>query len=270
MVLGKNIGNVKDITIKDKIGNIFTLPNIIENVGFEICINGQYEPQTIKLISDLLPPGGFFIDIGANIGSIVIPLCLQKKDIKSIAIEASPWIFKYLVNNVDLNLLGNIILYNNAISDKDNFEVDFYAPHDKYGKGSFSPIFTSISEKVRTRTVDSIIKDFPELVVDVLKVDVEGYEYFVFKGAEELLNSNKAPFIIFEFVEWAENSIQKINIGEAQEYLFSIGYKVYIIEENRKLKRTNFSMKSGSFNLLAVPPCKNIKKLTNNGYTFNG
>lgn len=253
----KKINNGRDLMVKGLYDCVYKLPNIKETIGFEVFINGVYEKETINLLKGLLPLSGHFLDLGANIGSILIPLCMQRPDIKAIAVEAAPWIFKYLKNNVSLNNIKNVKLLNYALLDVDNSEIDFFSPEDKYGKGSLSPIFTKLSEKVKSRTVDSILNEFNFQSIDIIKIDVEGYEYFVFKGAEVLLKSPNAPYILFEFVDWAENIIKNVKSGFAQEYLFSMNYKLFILARG-KMKEITSPILSGSYNILAVPKDRTI------------
>lgn len=51
-------------------GLTFVVPNLIENVSFELFVNGTYEVNSLKIISENLPKNGVFIDVGANIGAI--------------------------------------------------------------------------------------------------------------------------------------------------------------------------------------------------------
>ena len=258
LLLKKKIYNGRDILIKGLYDCVYKLPNINENIGFEIFINGIYEKETINLLNELLPRNGHFLDVGANIGSILIPLCTQRPDIRAIAVEAAPWIFKYLKNNADLNCLKNVILLNYALLDIDNAEIDFFAPEDKFGKGSLSPVFTKLSEKVKSRTIDSILDEFNFHSIDFIKIDVEGYEYFVFNGAETLLKSENAPFILLEFVDWAENSIKDIKSGFAQEYLLSLNYRLFTLTQ-KKIIELKKPVLLGSYNILAVPPNRHFQ-----------
>ena len=218
------------------------------------------------MLKGLLPQNGHFLDVGANIGSILIPLCTQRPDIKAIAVEAAPWIFQYLRSNVELNDLKIVELFNFALLDNNNCEVDFFAPQDKFGKGSLSPIFTKRSEKVQSRTIDSIMEELDLKSVELIKIDVEGYEYFVFKGAENLLKSKNAPIILFEFVDWAENTVEGLNTGMAQQILLSMGFQLYRIGEKHNLIKLHSILHNGSHNLLAVPQNNNLLKLEKRGY----
>lgn len=250
LLLANSIKNHRNIEVTGKYGCKYLLPNIIENVGFDIFINGQYEPELHGLLYRLIPKNGSFLDLGANIGSVVVPLCKRREDIVAVGVEAAPWVFKYLQENILRNDLKGVRLVNNALFNEDDRDLDFFSPIDKFGKGSLSPVFTESAVKVKTRRVDTLIKELQIKKVDVIKIDVEGFEYFVFKGAENLLGGNKAPVIIFEFVDWAEQKAMGLQPGAAQQLLIEMGYILYEINNCKLLKLHNF-YSSGAYNLIA-------------------
>ena len=245
------IRSSENIIISGAEGARYLLPNLKDNISFDIFVNGIYEKDTIDLLDKLLPAGGYYLDLGANIGAILVPLALRRPDIKIIAVEAAPWVFRYLKENVVLNNLKNVKLVNKALFDKDGVELDFFSPHDKFGKGSLSPVFSREAVKVTTTKVDSLIREYNFPQVDVVKLDVEGFEYFVFKGATEMLASPVPPRIVFEFVDWAEKQAMGLEPGAAQQYLVEQGYELFILQDDKPVKKTNI-MKAGGFNLLAT------------------
>ena len=90
----KKITNDRDVSIKGDYNCYYKVPNIKENIGFEIFINGVYERETIEFIAGKIPQHGYLLDIGANIGAISIPLCNKRVDINVLAVEASKRVFK--------------------------------------------------------------------------------------------------------------------------------------------------------------------------------
>ena len=246
------IRTAENIVVEGAYGARYLLPNLKDNISFDIYVNGIYEKDTIDLLDRLLPAGGYYLDLGANIGAILVPLAKRRPDIKIIAVEAAPWIFHYLKENVALNHLRNVKLVNKALFDKDGIELDFFSPPDKFGKGSLSPVFSREAVKVTTTKVDSLIREFNFPQVDVVKVDVEGFEYFVFKGATEMLASSAPPKIVFEFVDWAEKQAMGLQPGAAQQYLVEQGYELYILQDEKPVKRIQYILKEGGYNLLAT------------------
>ena len=247
---GQMLRSTEEILLEGKYSCKYFLPNLKENVGLDIFINGIYEEETVNFLDRILPLNGKFLDIGANIGAISIPLSKKRSDIQILAVEAAPWVFEYLRKNVSINQLRNITLLNNAVFDTDNVEMDFFSPREKYGKGSLSPVFSQEAIKIATRKVDTIIREYSFESVNTLKVDVEGFEHFVFKGALDLLKSDNPPDIVFEFVDWAETSAMNLLPGSAQQLLLDIGYDLFQLKGNEIIK-LNTIMTKGSANLFA-------------------
>lgn len=239
-----------DTVVAGKFGCKYLLPNIKETVSFEIFCNGIYEADTNAFLFKLLPTNGVFLDLGANIGSVTIPLFKRRPDLQCICVEAAPWIFDYLRKNMDINFTNeSIVLINKALLDKDDVVLPFYSPKEKFGKGSLSPVFTDVGIPVTSVTIDSIIRDYNLSVVDTIKIDIEGFEYFAFKGAEKLLSGPNAPDILFEFVDWAEKKAG-LEAGDAQRFLLEKGYTLYI-PENGQLKNCDHLITVGTEMLFA-------------------
>ena len=249
MLFGKRIQHSKDVLI-DGEGCRYLLPNLQENIALDIFVNGTYEPETVKFLKSIIPQNGRFLDLGANIGAVLIPLCKARQDIRAIAVEAAPWVFEYLARNVQLNKLNGINLVNKALFDKDDEELNFYSPALKFGKGSLSPVFSEEGVKVLTVKVDTLLDQMNFPSVDTIKIDVEGFEYFAFRGAETQLRREKAPDIVFEFVDWAEDRAMGIRAGAAQEFILSMGYNLFSLNEQRLIALKS-PMLQGAANLFA-------------------
>ncbi|MBK8521416.1 MAG: FkbM family methyltransferase [Chitinophagaceae bacterium] len=187
----KQIKQIENVIITGGFGLKYRLPNIKENIGYEIFINGIYEKETSDFIINNIPDGGIYVDIGANIGSIAIPGLTRKKNVKGICIEASKTIFSYLAENIKLNNLDNILLVNKAISSNDDELVHFYSPKNQFGKGHFSKDIKEEIENVVTIKLDSLLKNNNIAVPNIIKIDIEGYEYYAFERPENLLDSNR-------------------------------------------------------------------------------
>ena len=238
--------------VKGTFGCEYLVPNLVENIGFEIFINGIYEEETSDFIARRLPPGGVFLDLGANIGAISVPLHKKRKDITMVCVEAEPRIFSYLQENLNRNGVMNVHAVNNALFYNDNEEMNFFSPEDKFGKGSLSPVFTDKAVKVTTVKVDTLIDRLSLPTPAFIKIDVEGYEYHVFKGATALLSRADAPDILFEFADWAEEHAEGIAIGAAQQQLFDLGYRLFYFNSTGKMEELKEVLKKGFFMLFAT------------------
>ena len=232
-LLLKNSLREEDIMINDKNGCFYKVPSLREPIAFHTLINGIYEPPLANLLCNRLTCGNTFVDVGANIGVITIPVAKKIGDRGHVvAIEASPSIFQYLEHNVTLNRLSNITLHNCAAFHNDSDNLPFYeAPVEKFGMGSLSAQFNSKPIATQARTLDNILTEQGIQHVDFLKVDVEGFEAAVFRGARCLLTSSKSPVIIFEFCDWAEDRVTGQIKGDAQRILMEWGYSIWRLSD---------------------------------------
>lgn len=227
LLLGKSIKDKRDVILRGSNHLLYKIPNFIDSIGFDILINGIYEKETSDFIIKKLPKNGILVDIGANIGAVALPVCRQRSDVKSILIEASPRVYRYLEYNTGINKLHNCVLVNNAIAEQDGQKVSFFSPENLFGKGSMSAVFTEEAEEIETVTLDTLLNKQALQSVDFIKIDVEGYEYYAFKGGKNLLQKNNAPDILFEFVDWAESQARDLKPGDAQGLLMNYGYSIY-------------------------------------------
>jgi len=245
------IAEGRDISVKGYDDCEYILPNLKENLAFDIFINGIYEKETIDFLVRGIPPNATVLDIGANIGSICIPLAKKRKDIKIFCVEASPFVYHYLQQNIALNgLEGSISCFNKAITDADGAQLPFYSDPGNFGKGSLSPVFTKEAVMVEGITLDTLVKTLPIEKVDFIKIDIEGYEYFAFKGGRQLLTAEKKPAILLEFVDWAEEHAA-VPPGSAQQLLTDYGYFLYTLDSMNFPRELKERITRGSAMLVA-------------------
>ncbi len=163
-----------------------------EDLGHDIYFFGEYEPGDSAFIQQNVREGDVCVDIGANIGFYT--LFLAKKASQGVVHAFEPVSLNYhvLTVNVLANKLPNVVLNNCAIGDS-NTNIEFYVAQD----GGFSSAVDTgrkrIVDKAQVRmiTLDSYCVSAGVSRVDVLKVDVEGGEPGVIRGAHELLSDQK-------------------------------------------------------------------------------
>ena len=226
------IRNIKSELTFNTVKSIkYTVPNLVENVSFELFVNGIYEPEIVAFICSSIPENGVFIDVGANIGALSVEVAKARPDITIYAFEASMKVFSYLEINQKQNNLQNLHIYNLAIHETGGIELPFYSPDELNGKGSFSPIFTNESQMIKTIRLDEFFFS-NKISPDFIKVDVEGYELLVLKSFSKANMQNCT--VLFEFVDWAEEAAN-FNVGDAQKYLLDSGYELFRFSNNERL-----------------------------------
>ena len=95
------------------------------------------------------------------------------------------------------------------------------------------------------------LDDYALEAVGFIKIDVEGYEHYAFKGAENLLRKDDAPGILFEFADWAENLASGLKAGDAQRILKDFGYDLFIFNVDQSITPINDILTEGNFMLFA-------------------
>ncbi|MBB3057093.1 FkbM family methyltransferase [Mucilaginibacter gotjawali] len=211
------------VRVKGSNGKLLQL-STREYMCHEIIFSGSYEPLTLSLCDDLLKNGGVCIDIGANIGFHSIHLSFIE-NLKIYAIEPYFLSFQKLLSNIYLNKAKNIIPVNIGLSDKDSF--GYLVNPSPANSGTFQVVDNSnddLSYLIRLGTLSEIVKHYNLPSIDLMKIDVEGFEMNVFKGffGQNLV---KPKNIIMEFSDLTERTGYKKE--EVYNYIIDQGYEAY-------------------------------------------
>ncbi|HYV28176.1 MAG TPA: FkbM family methyltransferase [Candidatus Eisenbacteria bacterium] len=177
--------------------NDLAVSQLLEGETFE---KGMRE----KIFADV-KPGMVVLDIGGNIGYYTVQLSpLVGPTGKVVVFEPNPTMIRELQRNVELNRLSNVIVQPVALSDQAG-EAEFHCPPSGWeGHGSLRPnmTFQTIGKiTVPTRRLDDVLEELKITSVDLIKIDVEGAEWGIFKGSPHLLSAARKPMIYFECAE---------------------------------------------------------------------
>jgi FkbM family methyltransferase len=179
--------------------------------GFEFyCRNNKddFKVMTIHeddIIERFLPKDGdIVVDIGAHIGLYTI---ISSKRVgfngKVIAVEAHPENFEILNRNIQLNQLTNVIALNYAAYSEEE-RLKLYLPSGESGFTKYNtimPKFAKRDEKfieVTAKPLDKLLQSNGISAVNWIKIDVEGAEFEVLKGAHNVLSDSKDIAILIE------------------------------------------------------------------------
>ena len=231
-LLGAALG-ARDYELRDGDGCAYVIPSLREPIGFHLLIDSVYEPASHKFLLSRLHAGGVFVDVGANIGVFTVPAALRAgpKGVV-LAIEPAPAIAGYLRRNIVLNGLKNVRVKQCAAFERNEDELPFYhAPTEHFGMEALAAQFHDSPISVPGRTLDDLLAEEQLARVDLIKIDVEGFEASVLQGASQLLKRQDAPTILFEFCDWAEARVPGRQIGDAQRVLLDYGYKIHRLDD---------------------------------------
>jgi FkbM family methyltransferase len=190
--------------------------------------NPMYGNDSESFLRGILRPNDTVIDVGANIGSVTLAAAsLVGQQGRIIAFEPNPRVFKYLRKNIQLNKFKNITAFNFAVGDRTS-EVHF--SDQKYDDQN--KIIPQGSLKIPLRTLDEQFSTIPG-PIKLLKVDVEGYEKFVFKGGIRTLT--RTHYIYFEVYD-PYFKLLGYTTGELFHFLKNQGFSLFRIDqEGRKV-----------------------------------
>ena len=146
-----------------------------------------------RLITNLCPATGGFVDIGAHIGSISAGVIRHSPNASIYAVEAMPDKAAWLINK-----FPRINVFNCAVGNREG-TIPFYINKSQSGYSSMikpSPDMEDEWDEIRVKIekLDDIIKNN---VVDIIKIDVEGAEYEVLCGSIKVIRKNR-PIVMFE------------------------------------------------------------------------
>jgi FkbM family methyltransferase len=236
----------------------YILPSYVEPIAQHLFTFGAYEKSTAEFIIGCLPKGGTLIDVGANIGALAIPIAKERPDASIICIEADPELHRLLQENIKGNDCIGVQALCYIVGANDQEMVPFYrAPDESFGMGSVGPQFGVAPVYLRQARLDQLLSHAGLKVVDVIKIDVEGAELGVLRGASHMLCSNQPPAIIFEFADWAEGRISGQLPGDAQSFLLAHGYRLFRLEADGSCgPEFTEPRRKGTMMIIGLPPLR--------------
>lgn len=193
-----------------------------EGKGLSLVLNLS-EPKKLQMIGELVSPNDIIFDIGANVG--IYSLIFSKFCKKVYAFEPVPRNIYFLQRILNLNDIKNVNIIKKAVSDK-NGMVPF-RKGKSYATGSINEEGHTIVPSI---TLDSFCQS-QKIEPNFLKIDVEGAELFVLKGAKKTLSEYK-PIILME--------IHGVNLkNKSFKLLKSFGYnyfKLIMFDKSQDIK----------------------------------
>jgi FkbM family methyltransferase len=205
------------------------LPATWRGVGRPIfAFREHYEPE-LEYLPNLLFPGATFVDVGANLGIYTLVASRIVGHLgRVIAFEPSAQSFPLLQRNITLNSLKNVSAFPLALSAEKGTVRLYHAPCCPSGN-SFGqhPAFHGSFENVGVESLDDAVQRIPAARLDVIKMDVQGAEELVLRGARKVVASMK-PAIIFEI--WPEGAdLLGLSPYGAWNLLNEMGYKFFTV-----------------------------------------
>ncbi len=204
-----------------------TLKNILTFLKLDLTKNLEYDRLTKEIIQKIVKPDSVCVDVGCHKGEI-LDLFIEKSKQKHYAFEPIPDMNKALKDKYG----DSINLFNCALSNEKG-ETSF-----NYVKNA--PAYSGIKKrayKVANPDIEKIpisLEKMDDIInsndkIDVIKIDVEGAELNVLKGAKNTILSNE-PIIIFECGLGA-SEYYETTPNDVFTFFKEVGMKIFLLKK---------------------------------------
>lgn len=184
------------------------------------CWIGSYEFEQQRILTEQIKPGMVFFDIGAHVGFYTL---LASNRVSSngrvVAFEPLPRNLKYLYQHLRLNRIENVQVIEAAVTDS-NGSIEF----EEHASSSMSRITPGGSLQVKTVSIDMLLSHGMIPAPACMKIDVEGAELQVLKGAAETLRRYHPTLVLSTHGSWLHQ--------QSTLYLKDTGYRVISIQSD--------------------------------------
>ena len=239
-----------------------------DGIQLSIYLFGAFEPQTARMIERLLPVGGVAIDVGANIGSQTLPMARRAGGSgRVIAIEPTAAAVRALRRNVDLNpqLTTTITVHAAAlVAPGEPVSGEDYSSwpvtHADHPHAIHRGVLRSAAGSAAL-TLDELVARERLSRLDVVKIDVDGREARVLRGARHTLATLR-PSLIMELAPYAleecEDSLDALVrlVRDAGYRFVAEGSLASLPDDATELAR--LIPQAGSINVVALPVDRSV------------
>jgi FkbM family methyltransferase len=173
----------------------------------QLVVYREWERDISTLIHQFVGPDTVFVDVGANLGYFT---CLAGTKMgnrgsgRIIAVEPNPHMISLIRRNIEINWsMAPIVLLEMGASDHEG-TVDLVLPRDHLANAAIAIWGAQDAEAVPVpvQPLDVVLSDIAN--IDLMKIDVEGYELFVLKGARQIIARSRDIRII---LEWSKGQL---------------------------------------------------------------
>jgi FkbM family methyltransferase len=190
---------VKRIVVDTPYGKFWVDP--ASTFGRQLCRHGTYESGMLKTIEKHLPPGGVFFDLGANEGYFTV-IGAMRCGAAGRVVAVEPQV--RLLGVIDENLLLNGVTWakveNVAVNDRPGQVTIHLAANTNSGSSGLhrSTNYRLPTQEVTAKTLYQVLAEVGMEQVDLMKVDIEGFEYEAILGSPEVFRERRVRALALE------------------------------------------------------------------------
>lgn len=215
--------------------------NLSEGIDLAIYLGGSFEADTVRTIARYVRPGQTILDIGANIGALTLELARSAGvEGRVVAFEPTKFAFDKLCRNLALNpeLARRVVAMQAFIGSTEDAAAPgtIFSSWPLTGGGDLHATHfgqSKTTEGAATRRLDCVVSDLKIERVDLVKLDVDGYECDVLSGATELLGAQK-PIFLIELAPYVHDE-RGHSFEQFLSFFLREGYRFYAQKSDRVL-----------------------------------
>ncbi len=201
-------------------------------IGRAICEQRVYEPEVQAAFEMVLRPGMTVVDAGCNIGYFTL-LAAHKvgESGRVLAFDPSPINCRLLRKSAQENGFPHVHVREQPLGDREAR----YAFFEQNGNGMLLDLETHPNAAgwdalLTTAILDELLREAGP--VHVIKLDVEGAEYRVFRGARRIIETHR-PVLITEFAPGALEQVSRVAPETYLEECRALDYRIFILEPDK-------------------------------------
>jgi len=240
---GRGLAGRPDKGIFSRRGITYDL-DLAQGIDFAIYLGGMFERTTAVALAGLTEPSSLVLDIGANIGAHTLLLAsLVGAGGRVMAFEPTDFAFRKLRRNLDLNpqLASRVETLRCFLTASDGTSVPgaIYSSWPLTVETGLHPKHLGremLTDQAQARSLDSVLADRADRRVQLVKLDVDGFECDVLRGAAAMLRDARPVFVM----ELAPYSLEErgSSLEELLSYFVPNGYSFYTLLSRRRLPST--------------------------------
>lgn len=242
---------------------VFYEVDLTEGIDLSLYVFGNFQDYVIRNKYFSIPADAVILDVGANVGSMAFRFAGVASKGHVYAFEPTDYAHAKLLKNISLNpqLAARITPVQCFLADQNSrkhqmkayasWKVDGSAPnmHPLHG-GAIKP-----ADSVPAVTLDHFCLESAIQRVDLIKIDTDGHEYKVLRGACKTIKKY-LPYVVFEIGGYVLNE-QQIEFEQFYDYFGNLGYSLRNAKNGKKITLQNFSNQiplRSTTDIIAIPP----------------
>jgi FkbM family methyltransferase len=240
---GRSLAGLPDNGTFSRRGITYEL-DLAQGIDFAIYLGGMFERSTAVALARLTEPSSLVLDIGANIGAhTLLSASLVGPNGRVMAFEPTDFAFRKLRRNLDLNpqLASRVETFRCFLTANDGSSVPgaIYSSWPLAVETGLHPKHLGRemqTDQAQARSLDSVLADRADRRVQLVKLDVDGFECDVLRGATAMLRDQRPVFVM----ELAPYSLEErgSSLDELLSYFVPNGYSFYTLLSRRRLPST--------------------------------